>query len=70
MMVDHLALAMAYRGRAANCLAAAENTTSSEFGKCYRQLADDYDSLAGLEEDFQAQQKTLFGVKVLRLGWY
>jgi hypothetical protein len=61
--VDHLALARAYRGRAATCLISAENTTSSVFSKCYRQLADYYDGLARLEEDFQARQNAHFGDK-------
>jgi hypothetical protein len=44
--VDHLALARAYRDRAATCLVSAETTTSNEFSKCYRQLADYYDGRA------------------------
>jgi len=55
-MVDHLAWAQGYRSRAAMCLLSAKNSASSEFGKCYRQLAEHYNDLARLEEDFQASQ--------------
>ncbi len=55
-MVDHLAWAQGYRSRAAKCLLAAKNTTSEKFGECYELLAQYYDMLANLEEDFLRRQ--------------
>ena len=55
-MVDHLAWAQGYRVRSARCLNAAKNSSSNEFSKCYRQLAEHYAELARLEEDFQARE--------------
>jgi hypothetical protein len=55
-MVDHLAWAQGYRSRAAKCLLAAQNTSSAQFGRCYQLLAQHYDLLANLEEDFQRRQ--------------
>jgi hypothetical protein len=54
-MVDHLVWAQGYRGRAARCVVAAQNSSSSEYSACYRQLAEYYGELARLEEDFQAR---------------
>ena len=50
-MADHIAAAQRYRARAAKCEASAKNTTSAEFGECYRLLARHYLVLANLEED-------------------
>ncbi len=55
-MVDHLAWAKGYRGRAARCLVAAKNSSSTEYSACYRQLAEYYEDLARIEEDFQARE--------------
>jgi hypothetical protein len=50
-MADHIAAAQRYRARAAKCELSAKNTTSAEFGECYRLLARHYLTLANLEED-------------------
>jgi 2-keto-3-deoxy-galactonokinase len=50
-MADHIAAAQRYRARAAKCELSAKNTTSVEFGECYRLLARHYLVLANLEED-------------------
>jgi hypothetical protein len=50
-MSDHLASAQRYRDRAAKCALSAKNTSSIEFGECYRLLAQHYLVLANLEED-------------------
>jgi len=50
-MSDHLASAQRYRDRAAKCELSAKNTSSIEFGECYRLLAQHYLVLANLEED-------------------
>jgi hypothetical protein len=50
-MPDHLASAQRYRDRAAKCELSAKNTSSIEFGECYRLLAQHYLVLANLEED-------------------
>jgi hypothetical protein len=50
-MSDHLASAQRYRDRAARCELSAKNTSSMEFGECYRLLAQHYLVLASLEED-------------------
>jgi len=55
-MVDHLAWAQGYRGRAARCVVAAQNSSSGEYSACFRQLAEYYGELARLEEDFQARE--------------
>ena len=51
-MVDHFAWAQGYRDRAAKCQLSAKNTSSTEFGECYRLLEKYYLMLANLEEDF------------------
>ena len=51
-MVDHLAWAEGYRNRAALCRSSAKETSSVDFGNCYRLLADHYVHLADLEEDY------------------
>src|SRR5439155_21541936 len=50
-MSDHQAAAQRYRDRAAKCELSAKNTSSIEFGECYRLLAQHYLVLADLEED-------------------
>ncbi len=60
-MVDHLAWAEGYRSRAAKCQLAAKNTTSVKFGECYELLAQYYDVLANLEEDFLRRQTAAQG---------
>jgi hypothetical protein len=50
-MSDHLASAQRYRDRATRCELSAKNTSSIEFGECYRLLAQHYLVLANLEED-------------------
>jgi hypothetical protein len=55
-MVDHLAWAQGYRDRAAKCQLSAKNTSSIEFGECYRLLEKYYLMLANLEEDFERRQ--------------
>jgi hypothetical protein len=55
-MVDHLAWAQGYRDRAAKCQLSAKNTSSVEFGECYRLLEKYYLMLANLEEDFGRKQ--------------
>jgi hypothetical protein len=50
-MSDHLASAQRYRDRAAKCELSAKNTSSIEFGECYRLLTQHYLVLANLEED-------------------
>jgi len=55
-MVDHLGWAQAYRDRAAKCQLSAKNTSSAEFGECYRLLEKYYLMLANLEEDFGRRQ--------------
>jgi hypothetical protein len=55
-MVDHLAWAQGYRDRAAKCQLSAKNTSSVEFGACYRLLEKYYLMLANLEEDFGRKQ--------------
>lgn len=50
-MSEHLASAQRYRDRAAKCELSAKNTSSIEFGECYRLLAQHYLVLANLEED-------------------
>lgn len=55
-MVDHLAWAQGYRDRAARCQLSAKNTSSAEFGECYRLLEKYYLMLANLEEDFERRQ--------------
>ena len=55
-MVDHLAWAQGYRDRAAKCQLSAKNTSSVEFGECYRLLEQYYLMLANLEEDFRRRQ--------------
>jgi hypothetical protein len=50
-MADHIAAAQRYRARAAKCELSAKNTSSAEFGECYRLLARHYLVLANLEED-------------------
>jgi hypothetical protein len=55
-MVDHLAWAQGYRNRAAKCQLSAKNTSSVEFGGCYRLLEKYYIMLANLEEDFERRQ--------------
>jgi hypothetical protein len=55
-MVDHLAWAKGYRNRAARCELAARNTSSAEFGDCYRLLARHYVALAKMEEDYVGWQ--------------
>jgi hypothetical protein len=50
-MSDHLASAQRYRDRAAKRELSAKNTSSIEFGECYRLLAQHYLVLANLEED-------------------
>jgi len=50
-MADHIAAAQRYRARAAKCELSAKNTTSVEFGECYRLLARHYLVLANFEED-------------------
>lgn len=55
-MVDHFAWAQGYRDRAAKCQLSAKNTSSVEFGECYRLLEQYYLTLANLEEDFGRRQ--------------
>jgi hypothetical protein len=55
-MSDHLASAQRYRDRAAKCELSAKNTSSIEFGECYRLLAQHYLVLANLEEDCARRQ--------------
>lgn len=55
-MSDHLASAQRYRDRAAKCKLSAKNTSSIEFGECYRLLAQHYLVLANLEEDCARRQ--------------
>jgi hypothetical protein len=50
-MADHIAAAQRYRARPAKCELSAKNTSSTEFGECYRLLAQHYLALANLEED-------------------
>jgi 2-keto-3-deoxy-galactonokinase len=50
-MADHIAAAQRFRARAAKCELSAKNTSSAEFGECYRLLARHYLALANLEED-------------------
>ena len=50
-MSDHQAAAQRYRDRAAKCELSAKNTSSIEFGECYRLLAQHYLVLADLEEE-------------------
>jgi len=50
-MSDHLAAAQRYRDRAIRCEFSAKNTSSVEFGECYRLLAQHYLVLADLEEN-------------------
>jgi len=50
-MADHIAAAQRYRARAAKCELSAKNTSSAEFGECYRLLARHYLVLANREED-------------------
>jgi hypothetical protein len=50
-MGDHIAAAQRYRARAAKCEIFAKNTLSTEFGECYRLLAQQYLVLANMEED-------------------
>lgn len=59
-MVDHLAWAQGYRDRAAKCQLSAKNTSSAEFGECYRLLEKYYLMLANLEEDFGRRQVASF----------
>ena len=54
-MLNHLAYANNYRYRAAKCRQSAEGTSSSEFSDCYRRLAEHYELLAKLEEDYVAR---------------
>ena len=53
---DHIAAAQRYRARAAKCELSAKNTSSAEFGECYRLLAQHYLVLANLEEDCANRQ--------------
>jgi len=55
-MADHIAGAQRYRARAAKCELSAKNTSSAEFGECYRLLARHYLVLANLEEDCAHRQ--------------
>jgi hypothetical protein len=55
-MVDHLARAEELRVKAAQCQLSAKNTTSREFGHCYRLLAENYGILAKLEEEYVGRQ--------------
>ena len=56
IMADHIAAAQRYRARAAKCELSAKNTSSAEFGECYRLLAQHYLVLANLEEDCANRQ--------------
>ena len=56
IMADHIAAAQRYRARAAKCELSAKNTSSAEFGECYRLLAQHYLVLANLEEDCAHRQ--------------
>jgi hypothetical protein len=51
-MVDLLASAERCRLRASHCSQSAENTTSSYFANCYRELAKLFSNIADVEEDF------------------
>jgi hypothetical protein len=51
-MVDHMAIAERCRGKASQHKLSAENTTSTLFANCYRDLAQLLVSTAGVEEDF------------------
>ena len=55
-MVDHLAWAQGYRNRATKCQLSAKNTSSTEFGDCYRLLTQYYIMLANSEDDFARRQ--------------
>ncbi len=55
-MVDHLARAKEMRARAQKCQVAAEHSKSEKFADCYRLLAQNYDVLATVEEEFVARE--------------
>jgi hypothetical protein len=55
-MVNHLARAKEMRRRAQNCQVSAENSKSEKFADCYRLLAQNYDILATVEEEFVARE--------------
>jgi hypothetical protein len=57
-MPDHLASAQRYRDRAAKCELSAKNTSSIEFGECYRLLAQHYLVLANLEENYARRRSS------------
>ncbi len=54
-MIDHLARAKEMRARARKCQVAADHS-KSEIADCYRLLAENYDVLANLEEEFVAKK--------------
>ncbi len=54
-MVDHLARAEEMRARARNCELAAERSSSAKFAACFRLLVKNYDTLATVEEEYQAR---------------
>lgn len=56
--MNHLARAKEMRARAAGCKESAKTTTSEKFSGCYRLLAENYDILAKLEEDYHERQKS------------
>ncbi len=51
-MVDHLERADELRKRAEQFRSTAKETKSAKFGECYGKLADNYLTLADLEEGF------------------
>jgi hypothetical protein len=51
-MVNHLTRAKELRIRATQYEISAKNTTSEKFGECYRLLAENFNVLAVLEEEF------------------
>jgi hypothetical protein len=55
-MVDHLARAKEMRARARNCEVSAKQSKSEKFAECYRALADNYNILATIEEEFLARE--------------
>jgi hypothetical protein len=61
--MDHIAKAEALRTRAVVCRSSADETTSADFRKCYRLLAEHYAILAKLEEDYAAGDRRLAEVK-------
>lgn len=51
-MLDHRKRARQLRVRANKCRGFAENTTSIKFSECYRLIAENYNILATVEEEF------------------